>query len=90
MKKIKFIIPALLFLFLAACSGGGEKTSIDSVQSNYKFVYTVVTIEGCEYFRYQGAHGFLSLEHKGNCSNPVHCRIDTNKTTHEKTHETGY
>jgi hypothetical protein len=40
--------------------------SVDGV-----FDLQVVTIESCEYFTYK-THGFYSIEHKGNCKNPIH------------------
>ncbi|MFC0185945.1 hypothetical protein SAMN04515674_113105 [Pseudarcicella hirudinis] len=41
--------------------------------------YTIVQIEGCEYFRIENTHGYANLTHKGNCKNPIHCYNDTTK-----------
>jgi hypothetical protein len=34
--------------------------------------YTVITIEGCEYFRFYSANEFAHITHKGDCKNPIH------------------
>lgn len=70
MKKIAGLL-AIAFL-LASCSGKKEDMFEDTLQPSYRFVFKTVVIEGCEYFRYKAADGYLGLEHKGNCSNPIH------------------
>ena len=32
----------------------------------------VVTIDGCEYFKFQNYEGYVSYSHKGNCKNKIH------------------
>ncbi|WP_345270857.1 hypothetical protein [Nibrella viscosa] len=39
--------------------------------------YRVITLEGCEYLRFEATHGYALLTHKGNCRNPIHCYRDT-------------
>ena len=41
--------------------------------------YRVVTVEGCEYLRFEVTHGFATLTHKGNCRNSIHAYQDTTK-----------
>lgn len=40
----------------------------------------VLTIEGCEYLVYKEGdgpnHAYGYMAHKGNCSNPIHCRAE--------------
>ncbi len=40
---------------------------------------TVVTIEGCEYFSLTQYYGYVTLTHKGNCSNPIHKNKERDK-----------
>jgi hypothetical protein len=34
--------------------------------------YKVISIEGCEYFRFYSSNYFVHITHKGNCKNPIH------------------
>jgi hypothetical protein len=73
---------------MCACDGMTEKNSLtpanpaDSVLLNLygntrKFEnYQVVIIDECEYIAYKSNNTqFLSIEHKGNCKNPIHYQV---------------
>ena len=55
-----------------------SKNSIDSVKELPKNQFEVITYDGCEYLIYKdeadanSSYGFMA--HKGNCSNPNHCK----------------
>jgi len=38
----------------------------------YRLSYEPVVLEGCQYFATPSAYGFISLCHKGNCTNIIH------------------
>lgn len=62
MKKIMFIIIGVAFML-----GCSEKKNTKTVGG-----VTVVTIDGCEYFKCN-TYGFAYvLTHKGNCTNSIH------------------
>lgn len=60
-------------LILAGCSQA-PRTELEA--SGLKEA-TVIVIEGCEYISYKSSHGYWHVEHKGNCSNPIHHPCDT-------------
>ncbi|WP_044129269.1 hypothetical protein [Rudanella lutea] len=72
------LVGLLLVLSAIACREYGENHArqIEEERSNPP-AYRVVTIEGCEYLRMEVTHGYAVLTHKGNCRNPIHCRMDT-------------
>lgn len=66
------IVLLVLFSFFSSCNPS-EKTAATQIPN-----YTEVNIEGCEYFLYPVTHGYSSLTHKGNCSNPIHYSSNSN------------
>ena len=81
MKYLLLIILLAMFACNPDGSIGTQYTSSDSIivklkpnYSNFK-EYTVITIDGCEYFTYKDHFGDLMIEHKGNCKNPIHYQV---------------
>ena len=75
MKRCVWI--ALLLLTGACRETAEERREKFEESRNVPPPYRVVTIEGCEYLRLESTHGYAVLTHKGNCRNPIHCRVDT-------------
>lgn len=69
---MKTIITILLFsLTLLACS---DEALIKNETADKKLpTYTIVEIEGCEYFSFYSTHDYMHITHKGNCKNVIHC-----------------
>lgn len=63
---------------LTGCQDYGEQQAqkLETVRQQPP-TYRVITIEGCEYLRFEVTHGYAVLTHKGNCRNPIHCNRDT-------------
>ncbi len=70
-KSFQIILCALAMFIASGCSSDQEpqekRTHNDSLPE-----YTIVVIEGCEYFRFLSTHGYVHITHKGNCKNPIH------------------
>lgn len=63
---MKILLTLLIGLGLIVTSGCDKP-------EEYPTEYTtVVTIEGCEYFRQLSYAGLYNLYHKGNCTNSIH------------------
>lgn len=67
MKRINILI---LTIALGVC--GCVKSEVAVVEHNIKGNYKLLIIENCEYFQWNVTHGYMSITHKGNCSNPIH------------------
>jgi len=67
MKKFKLmaLVAALGMGTLASC---GDRTMVETVESNLGHQYQVIEVDGCEYLL-----GINKLAHKGDCANPIHC-----------------
>lgn len=37
--------------------------------------YEIIVIDGCEYIAYKDNARSISIEHKGNCKNPIHYQV---------------
>jgi hypothetical protein len=72
MKKYLQYIPLLMLLAATSCLSEEPKTDDMDPQPP---PHTVITIEGCEYFRFRSTHGYIHITHKGNCKNPIHCYV---------------
>jgi hypothetical protein len=84
---MKYLIFVTIVLAMFACdySGSNSEPSIsaeeDSVlvklKPNYSSFkhYTIITIDGCEYIAHKDNHNNVSIEHKGNCKNPIHYQV---------------
>jgi len=82
---MKCLITIIILLAVFACDPNGtigtQYSSADSTivklkNNNTGFKeYTIITIEGCEYFIYKDHFGDLMIEHKGNCKNPIHYQV---------------
>ena len=74
----------MLLIFLltfAACSDPEEvirQKQEKEKQESLPPQYTVIEIDGCEYFRSYSTHNYVHITHNGNFKNPVHCT--NNKT----------
>lgn len=69
-KPVRVLAGGLIFFFLVSgliSCAPKEEIPIATIPN-----YTIVNIEGCEYFLYPVTHGYSSMTHKGNCSNPIH------------------
>ncbi len=77
-----------MFIALVACDNYPQSTSTSSTNpadsifrhmygNERKFDdYQVIMIDGCEYIAYKSNNTqFLSIEHKGNCKNPIHYQV---------------
>jgi hypothetical protein len=82
---MKYLLLSIILLAMFACNPDGtvgpRYTDADSVivklKTNYSSFkeYTIITVEGCEYFAYKDHFGDLMIEHKGNCKNPIHYQV---------------
>jgi hypothetical protein len=86
---MKYLISFIMLLALIACDDFNKPHSSltplspsDSIfvtmyGNERKFdSYQVIMIDGCEYIAYKSNNTqFLSIEHKGNCKNPIHYQV---------------
>lgn len=72
MKKMKKIL-LLVFVFSGLLSCNTETLEEKGLREKSLPKYTFVEIEGCEYFQFYSAHGYIQITHKGNCKNTIHC-----------------
>jgi hypothetical protein len=63
----KFPAALLIFSALAFTACATEEPQPETTPT-----LTVITLEGCQYYSYPTTHGYTAIEHKGNCSNPIH------------------
>lgn len=73
----------ITMLFFALLFTGCIGNSADRGLENPNIVpYKVVTIDNCEYVEVKAGiadQSVYSLTHKGDCKNPIHCRVEEKK-----------
>ena len=71
-KLFRVIWCSIFLMFVALSCGREEQIQERELPKESLPAYTIVEIEGCEYFRFHSTHGYLHITHKGNCKNPIH------------------
>jgi len=61
----------LLIAILVALTGCQPESPVTRASNGRS--YTLIEVDGCEYLEFEGYHE-RAVTHKGNCSNPNHCK----------------
>lgn len=57
------------------------KYFIHTDETGEKSLFMIVVIDGCEYIESYGSHGEITFSHLGNCHNPIHRFVVSDKDT---------
>lgn len=71
--KINTKILAVMLIMVSCGDSNLKKVPSDSGEK-----YNIEVIDGCEYLMRQSGAQEGYMAHKGNCSNPIHCRNGKN------------
>jgi hypothetical protein len=78
MRDNPIIFPIVLILAFVGILFWAIKSSSDNYEKQpiQNDTFSVVNIDGCEYFKIKGYSFTYSLCHKGNCTNSVHLKLE--------------